>query len=389
MGDRTELEAIANVLGRTPVPRGQLRPCGITSLKSIIGHTKAASGIGGLIKAVMGVNRRVIPPTAACSEPHQAFDREARRLYPVRLGHREAADKVITAGVSSMGFGGINCHITLASGDPPDDRLNPVLDETALLVHAQESEVFVIGADNETALLEKIASLIEMAEGVSIAEMADLSADLSRQVAPDMPLRAAVVAGQPDDLVVRLAKLDAALREGAKPEHAGPAMALGPDVWTGVGSIHCRVGFLFPGQGSQQLNMGRTMVQRFPWAQEMVQKADAITKEIYDMPVSHLVFRDADRASGPEERDRWLSALERTEHAQPAICLSSMLWLAFLSRLGIHPEIVGGHSLGELTAFYAAGVFDAATLITFATRRGAGDGCHGWADRGHGQPAVR
>jgi enediyne polyketide synthase len=95
VGDRTELEAIAQVLGRAPVSRGQLRPCGITSLKSIIGHTKAASGIGGLIKAVMAVNRRVVPPTAACSDPHQAFDSAARRLYPVRLGRREPAEQPI------------------------------------------------------------------------------------------------------------------------------------------------------------------------------------------------------------------------------------------------------------------------------------------------------
>ena len=122
VGDRTELEAIARVLGRAPVPRGQLRPCGITSLKSIIGHTKAASGIGGLIKAVMAVNRRVVPPTAACSDPHQAFDSAARRLYPVRHGRQEPADRQLTAGVSSMGFGGINCHLTLVSGDAPDDR---------------------------------------------------------------------------------------------------------------------------------------------------------------------------------------------------------------------------------------------------------------------------
>lgn len=370
VGDRTELEAIARVLGRSPVPRGQLRPCGITSLKSILGHTKAASGIGGLIKAVMAVNRRVIPPTAACNDPHQAFDREARRLYPVRWGHLEAADKVVAAGVSSMGFGGINCHLTLASGDSPDDRLGPTLDEGALLVHAQESEVFVIGADHATGMLDHIAELIEIAQGASIAELADLSADLSRQVSPDMPLRAALVAGHPDDLVARLTRLEEALREGGEPEHAAPVMAVGPDVWIGRGAANCRLGFLFPGQGSQQLNMGRTLVQRFPWAREMVDAADAITTQICDLPVSRLVFRDPDRAPGPEERDRWRTALARTEYAQPAICLTSMLWLAFLSRLGIHPEIVGGHSLGELSAFYAAGVFDAATLITFAARRG-------------------
>ena len=370
VGDRTELEAIARVLGRTPVPRGQLRPCGITSLKSIIGHTKAASGIGGLIKAVMAVNRRVIPPTAACNEPHQAFDREARRIYPVRLGYIQSADKVMAAGVSSMGFGGINCHITLCSGDAPDDRLSPVLDETVLLAHSQESELFAVGADNETSMLEKITTLIDIAKGASVAELADLSADLSRQVTPDLPLKAAVVAGYPDDLVRRLMQLEAALREGIKPAQTGSVMAVAQDVWIGEGNANCRVGFLFPGQGSQQLNMGRMLVQRFAWAREMVQKADAITTRIYDLPVSHLIFRDLDRAPGPEERDRWRSVLARTDHVQPAICLNSMLWLAFMSRLGIHPEIVGGHSLGELSAFYAAGAFDEATLITFAARRG-------------------
>jgi len=370
VGDRTELEAIAKVLGQAPVPRGQLRPCGITSLKSIIGHTKAASGIGGLIKAVMAVNRRVIPPTAGCDEPHQAFDREARRLYPVRSGCQVEADKQVIAGVSSMGFGGINCHITIASGDAPDDRLCPALDEPSLLVHAQKSEVFVFGTDSDASMLGKIATLLDMAQGASIAEMADLSADLSRKVTPDMPVRAAVVAGHPDDLVRRLSHLEKAVREGLDPAPSGPVVAIEPDIWIGRGRVNCRVGFLFPGQGSQQLNMGRMLTQRFPWAREMVQKADAITAQINDIPVSHLVFRDIDRAPGPEERDRWRSVLARTEYVQPAICLTSMLWMAFLSRLGIHPGIVGGHSLGELNAFYAAGAFDETMLITFAARRG-------------------
>ena len=116
--------------------------------------------------------------------------------------------------------------------------------------------------------------------------------------------------------------------------------------------------------------MGRLLVQRFAWAREMVQRADAVTTRIDGAPVSPLFLRDVDRAPDPEERHRWRAALARTEHAQPAICLNSLLWLAFMSRLGIHPEIVGGHSLGELSAFYAAGVFDEATLIEFAVKRG-------------------
>jgi enediyne polyketide synthase len=370
VGDRTELEAIARVMGRTPVPRGQLRPCGITSLKSILGHTKAASGIGGLLKAVMAVNRRVVPPTAACTEPHQAFDTDARRLYPVRLGRQEPADRQLTAGVSSMGFGGINCHITLVSGGNPDDRLAPHMDEGVLLAHAQESELLVMGAGSKAAMLENMADLIKTADGISVAELADLAADLSRRLPPDAILRAAIVAGSPDDLTARLAQLETFLRRDETDDAAGSAVALGPDIWLGMGVDNPRIGFLFPGQGSQQLNMARMLVQRFSWARSLVERADQITLDLTGLPVSRLIFRDTDRAPGPEARDRWFSALSRTENAQPAICLASMLWLAFFTRLGIRPEAVGGHSLGELTACFAAGGFDVDTFLKFSARRG-------------------
>ncbi|PID40388.1 MAG: hypothetical protein CR984_03475, partial [Proteobacteria bacterium] len=86
--------------------------------------------------------------------------------------------------------------------------------------------------------------------------------------------------------------------------------------------------------------------------------------------MSQLIYRDVDRVPGPEETERWFTALSRSEHAQPAICLASLLLFTWFDHLGIRPHAVGGHSLGELTAFYAAGVLDAATLLEFATRRG-------------------
>ena len=370
VGDRVELEAIAQVLGKAPLNGGEQRPCGITSLKSILGHTKAASGIGGLIKAVMAVNRRVVPPTAACHEPHPAFDHAARRLYPVRQGRRESATKQLRAGVSSMGFGGINCHVTIDSADPPDDRLKPLLDEVMLLAHPQESEVLLIGGGSQTEMLKKIGELIRMADGISMAELADLSAHLSRQLPPDPLVRAAIVTGHPDDLLARLAQFEKTLRHAWPVESTRPATSMGPDMWLGAGNTTPRIGFLFPGQGSQQINMARNLVQRFPWARSRLKLADRITRKLSGVPLSHRVFRDIDRAASSEEKQRWISVLSRTENAQPAICLASMLWLDYLSRLGVRPEAVGGHSLGELTACHAAGGFGAATLLEFAVRRG-------------------
>jgi acyl transferase domain-containing protein/acyl-CoA thioesterase FadM len=368
VGDRTELEAIARVLGSQPVASGNLRPCGITSLKSIVGHTKAASGIGGLLKAVMAVNRRVIPPTAACREPHQAFDGAARRLYPVRHGRQEATDRSLKAGVSAMGFGGINCHITLVSADPPDNRLAPDLEEGALLACAQESELLALGAATPASMLEKVGTLRRMADGISIAELTDLAADLGRQVPAEAPVRAAIVVGHPDDLPARLESLETALRhpDGQRRSAASP----GPDCWLATERADPRIGFLFPGQGAQQLNMAGMLVRRFAWARALVEQADRMTRELNGIAVSELIFRNPDRAPGPEERDRWLATLSQTENAQPAICLASVLWLTYFSRLGVKPVAVGGHSLGELTACFAAGGLDTTTLLGFAAHRG-------------------
>ena len=106
------------------------RFCGITSLKSVIGHTKAAAGVGAFIKAVMGVNRRVLPPTAACRYPHPAFRAEASALYPIVTGKITPPDNTLRAGISAMGFGGINCHVCLESADPPSSKLTRPIDGT-------------------------------------------------------------------------------------------------------------------------------------------------------------------------------------------------------------------------------------------------------------------
>ena len=97
-GDRVELEGIATAIEKT-VKKGDenKRGCGVTSFKSIVGHTKAAAGVGGLIKAVMAVNQRILPPTANCTHPNDVFQDKAKNLYPIVNGGR------ITSGRQSPG----------------------------------------------------------------------------------------------------------------------------------------------------------------------------------------------------------------------------------------------------------------------------------------------
>ncbi|GAX44303.1 beta ketoacyl-acyl carrier protein synthase [Tolypothrix sp. NIES-4075] len=365
VGDKTELEALAAAI-QTDETASE-KTCGITSLKSIIGHTKAAAGVGAFIKAAIAANRRVLPTTAGCTQPNKSFDTTARVLYPILLGKIEEPTKTLRVGVSAMGFGGINCHVTLESGDAPSQSLAPALEERALLVSNQESEVFVFGAASVLELLHKVQPLIEIAEQLSLGDLVDLAAHLGQELF-DAPVRAAVVAGTPDTLADRLLALAALLHQNP-PTEGEVKTNQQRDIWVGNRVQKNRLGFLMPGQGSQQLLMARVLVERYAWAREIVAQADQWISLSGGEPISSKIFCPLDRASDSEV-DRWQRTLAETQVAQPAICLASILYARYLANLGIQPSVVGGHSLGELTAFHLAGAFDEADLLKLATQRG-------------------
>ena len=367
VGDPVELSAISSTIDSF----GETEPhqCGVTSFKSLVGHTKAAAGIGGLLKAVAGVNRRVVPPTAGCDEPHEVFNGKAQNLYPIRTGSVRAPTDTLTAGVSAMGFGGINSHVTLSSGHGPSRDLRPALDERAMLASKQATELFALREESLEVLKRRAQELSEVVAGMSIGEMPDLAAELASKLGGTGTARAAIVANSPKDLEERLATLISAIQ---KSDGSDRASFVVPDrrVALSTGAKQPKVGFLFPGQGSQRVNMARTLVERFDWARDLVAKADSWLEEVGVGPVSGLIYHDTDQDLGGEQQKRWMRALTQTEVAQPAICLASLLWLEFTHRLGLSPSAVGGHSLGELTAFHAAGALDQKSVLQLAALRG-------------------
>jgi acyl transferase domain-containing protein len=343
------------------------RSVGLTSFKSLVGHTKAAAGIGGLIKAAIAVNQRIIPPTVNCQEPNPVFDEIAQGLYPVQLGEIYPETAILRAGVSAMGFGGINSHVTLSSGDHPSRQLKPPLAERALLVSSQDTELFVLGAASTAELRQDLETLQKRAKGMSVAEMTDLAAYLAQQVNPRLPLRAALIAGNPTDLENRLEQLTLILQQEplkSKEVKISPQK----DLWLSRDMQGAKIGFLFPGQGSQRLNMARTLIERHFWAQEFLAQADQWLLEKGFTPIGEIIYRPLDRACHPEQVGQWFEDL--TQVASQAICFVSLLWQKYLQRLGIQPVAVGGHSLGELSAFWSAGVYDPQTLLCFAALRG-------------------
>ncbi|BAZ44875.1 beta ketoacyl-acyl carrier protein synthase [Chondrocystis sp. NIES-4102] len=366
VGDREELEGIAIAINH--ILPTQPRRVGVTSFKSLFGHTKAAAGIGGLIKTILAVNQKVIPPIAGCQEPNPVFADSVSCAYPILTGEVCEPKRILRAGVSAMGFGGINTHIALESANSPKKDLKIALSPRELLVSAQDSELFVFSASSIEQLLERTYEVINLAQGISIAEMADLAVFLTKMDLTGY-VKAAVIASDPEQLINNLQQLEQILQDS--PPVAGEVKTNPYEqIWVGNQVTQNRVAFLFPGQGSQRLNTARTIVERFTWAQQLVKQADQWLQEIGCQPVSQLIYRCREKAADEQELQQWLTQLSASAIAYPAICLASLLWIEYLKRLGIEPKAVGGHSLGELTAFYMAGAYDAKTLIQFAALRG-------------------
>ncbi|MFO7370690.1 MAG: SDR family NAD(P)-dependent oxidoreductase [Bacteroidales bacterium] len=365
VGDKVELEGITIALNhKDKVPP---RSCGVTSLKSIVGHTKAAAGIGAFIKTVMAVNRRVLPPTAGLKDLNDIFEEKAQSVYPVIHGQVRDSGSTLIAGVSAMGFGGINSHVVMQSGDSPNPKLQPSLPESKLMVSNQTHELYLFAAGSRDALIEELKQFQQKASGMSYAEMADLAFQHNLLTNSDKPLRAAIVAHTPFELDRKIIFL---IEQVGKWNETHRVSFENNSIVLGLRKGNPVIGALFPGQGSQKLNMTNKLTKRYDWLQEMVKHAADLFNSCGSDQVISSVFRPLDRAADKQEVASWMNQLKQTQIAQPAITLASLVWYKYIERLGIKIDYASGHSLGELMAFYAAGLLSEETLLRFAAFRG-------------------
>ena len=354
VGDQVEVAALMGQIARSP----DLGPVGVTSLKSIIGHTKGAAGIGSVIKASLGLNRRIVPPTAGIDQPRDEFSKEGANLYPVMDGFVKDGDDPLRAGVSAMGFGGLNSHVTLEGFD--DARyVEPDRDEEMLMASHESDEIIGVSAASLAALKRQIEDMKKEALKMSRSELLDFAAHQSRFIKHGDPVRAAIVATSPTDFLKQLEHLQLLIKEGLP---VGALKVKGQAFishdYRGKG-----IGFIFPGQGSQGGRMAEALKTK-PLADipsilgaDQVLQADGHGK-LWDL------MAQADKSGNAA------SQLSQTQITQPAVCLASILWYKKLRAVGIVPKVLGGHSLGELTALYAAGAIQEDTLLELAAKRG-------------------
>jgi acyl transferase domain-containing protein/NADP-dependent 3-hydroxy acid dehydrogenase YdfG/acyl-CoA thioesterase FadM len=366
VGDYIELTAMADALNKD----NQLddSSCGVTSFKTIVGHTKAASGVGGLIKTVIALNQRVMPPLANCSMPHGLFSTKAKTLFPIVEGEVKEKTYRMRAGVSSMGFGGINTHILLESADAPYKHLTPTISEEALFVSAQDSELFVFSATTQSELKEQIINIVEDVNKASYAEMADLAKHLTNGINADDVVKASVVITSPFQAVEKLKELINILTENTFLNTS--YNNLEKNIFISHNITKQNIAFVFPGQGSQQINGAKKLIKRYPWAKEILNKAAKIFEKYDRGDIIKTVYQPLEKVSTDTELKQIHSLLQKTQTAQPTIVLASIIWYEYLLRIGVTPAIVAGHSLGELTAFYSAGTFSLEDVLELAVLRG-------------------
>ncbi len=331
VGDATELRAFTEA---RRAACADAPPAAISTIKGNIGHTKAAAGVAGLIKATMAVHHQVIPPATGHADPHQVLTGDSPALRVPLTAELWPEGQPVRAGVSAMGFGGINAHVVLAGGG---DVRRTSLDSRAirLVSSRQDSELLLLDAASIAELRGRVASLAELCGRLAFAELGDLAATLAAGLG-DGPVRAAVVASSPDQAEKRLARLLEVLDSGAR-----KAIDASAGVFLGGGAGVPRIGFLFPGQGSGKGTEG-ALRRRF-----------AAVRELYR------------EVAVPADGD-----MVATSVAQPRIAASSVVGLRMLSLLGIDGDVAVGHSLGELTALHWAGAMDEPALLALATQRG-------------------
>jgi len=349
VGDAVEVSALREVYGEGVNPW-----CCLGSVKSQIGHAKAAAGAAGLIKAALALHHKVIPPTIKVQTPQKEIvsgqtpfylASEKRPWFP-RAGMPRRA------GVSAFGFGGSNFHVVLEEYRPAKQAAD--WDGNTQLVPFS-------GADARSLA----SGLDRIPTSGSWGALRDLAAAARGTFDAQAPCRIALVIERDKTNLTNLVKNARAMLE--KSPQSPWQTPDGAFFACGAGQPG-QLGMLFPGQGSQYTGMLNDLTCRFPQLLDSIAAGNLGFVSSDGKLLSDLIFPVS--AFNPETRANQDEALRKTQVAQPAIGAASLGALRLLESFGLAPEAVAGHSYGELTALCAAGRLDESALHTLSRLRG-------------------
>ncbi|MCA1684968.1 MAG: type I polyketide synthase, partial [Planctomycetia bacterium] len=329
LGDPIEASALAAVVGEG---RSEGGACALGSVKTNVGHLEAASGIAGVIKVALAIDRGVIPASLHFREPnpHIPFD-----ALPIRVQTESAPwpgrDRPRLAGVSSFGFGGTNAHAVLGSAPTRD----AVAGSSA--GRGPEARLIPLSARTPQALHALGRSYRDLLSGGDAPDLADVAHTAGTRRSHHEH-RLAFVARTHPEAVARLdAFLDGETPSGRRPPSRRP-----------------RVAFVFSGQGSQWWGMGRGLAETEPVVRDVLDDLDRRFRPL-------LGWSIRDELGAGEAASR----LEETGYAQPVVFALQVALAALWKAWGVEPDAVAGHSLGEVSAAFVAGALalDDAVLV--------------------------
>lgn len=357
VGDHTEAKALIDMFNESDA---QPQSCAIGSVKSMIGHTKCAAGIGGLIKTVLALHHKVLPPTLV-EQPNPRINFEESPLYlnaePRPWIH--GADHPRYAGVSAFGFGGTNYHIVM------EEYTENFQDRTPPAKRNWPAELFLWRRECREDIARDVERVHQVLLGEHAPELPRLALSLMQTCPEDATFPTlAVLASSVEDLKQKLADALEFLRSEAneKSDPRGIYFQQSPNENTG------KIVFLFPGQGSQYPNMLAQVGTMFPEVRETFDNATRQLVDRYDRPLGRYIYPASSFTRTAEKTTR--ENLARTDVAQPALGAAGMGMFHLLTALGITPDFLAGHSYGEYTALCAAGVISEVDLYRISHERG-------------------
>ncbi|MGG7437015.1 SDR family NAD(P)-dependent oxidoreductase [Chryseobacterium arthrosphaerae] len=328
VGDRTELSALTNLFSRSGALPGQTH---LGSVKTQIGHTKCAAGLAGLIKASLAVYHGVKPPTLHLKQPNAYYNAQTS---PFSF-HAETGlwtEKNRYAGISAFGFGGTNFHTVIANHPKKDD---------SIAMQSWPSELFVFRGDTyeeAKGQSSQIKTLLEINDEIPLKDIA-----YSLSISSEKPIQFSIVADTAVDLMMKIELVLVGIET--------------KDTFT-VSKKEGKVAFTFPGQGSQRINMARDLFVVFPAMRKVIDNYPELEKVVFPS----TTFNEADLKQQKE-------TIKDTRLAQPLLGIVDLALAKFLESLGIIPDMLAGHSYGELPALCFSGVFGEDKLVDLSIQR--------------------
>lgn len=346
LGDPIEVQALGSVLAEDRVAG---RKCAIGSVKSNIGHTEAAAGVASVIKVALAMKHRLIPPTLHIKQPNPKIPFDDLPIAIQRAaGPWPVADEPALAGVSAFGIGGTNAHIVLREAPLPSQRQPTATGAAQLLT---------LSAKTPAALQDLVRSYQQFltADGAALDLQHICYTAGGRRAHHDH--RLALVAHSPEEGVAQLT----AFLNGDK--RAG--LSAGRRTW----EASKKLAFVFSGQGSHWLGMGRDLLAQEPVFRAVLTEIDRLLRQHVEWSLLEVLAAEPER-----------SRLDETDVTQPAIFAIQVGLAALWRSWGISPDAVVGHSLGEIAAAHVAGALsleDALQVVVYRSRlmkRVAGQG---------------